>query len=42
MRVRLKIKKFALYQIIFKDNSADATSTILSTDFRVAYTGDVK
>ena len=42
MRVLLKIKKFALYQIIFKDNSADATSTILSADFHIAYTGDVK
>lgn len=42
IRVRLKVKKFALYQLIFKNTSADATCTILSTDFRVAYTGNVK
>ena len=42
IRVRLKVKKFALYQLIFQDASSDATNTILSTDFRVAYTGNVK
>ena len=42
IRVRLKVKKFALYQLIFQDASNDATCTILSTDFRVAYTGNVK
>jgi hypothetical protein len=42
IRVRLKVKKFALYQLIFQDVSNDATCTILSTDFRVAYTGNVK
>ena len=42
IRVRLKVKKFALHQLIFQDASSDATNTILSTDFRVAYTGNVK
>ncbi len=41
-RVRLKVKKFTFYKLIFKSNSASATSTILATDFQIRYTGNVK
>lgn len=41
-RVRIKVKKFTFYKLIFKSNSASATATILSTDFQIRYTGNVK
>lgn len=41
-RVKLKVKKFAFYQLIFSSVSTSATATILSTDFRLRYTGNVK
>lgn len=41
-RVRIKVKKFTFYKLLFKSNSASATATILSTDFQIRYTGNVK
>lgn len=41
-RVRLKVKKFTFYKLIFESNSASATSTVLGVDFQVRYTGNVK
>ena len=41
-RVRLKVKKFTFYKLIFSSLSTSATSTILATDFQVRYTGNVK
>lgn len=41
-RARLKVKKFTFYKLIFKSKSTTATSTILSTDFQIRYTGNVK
>ena len=41
-RVRLKVKKFTFYKLIFESNSASATATVLATDFQIRYTGNVK
>lgn len=41
-RVRLKVKKYTFYKLIFESLSASATSTILGVDFQVRYTGNVK
>ena len=41
-RVRLKVKKFTFYKLIFESNSASSTATILATDFQIRYTGNVK
>lgn len=41
-RVRIKVKKFTFYKLIFSSLSASAASTILGVDFQVRYTGNVK
>lgn len=41
-RVRMKVKKFTFYKLIFQSVSASATSTVLGVDFQVRYTGNVK
>ena len=41
-RVRLKVKKFTFYKLIFESCSASATATVLGVDFQVRYTGNVK
>lgn len=41
-RVRIKVKKFTFYKLIFSSCSTSSTATILTTDFRVRYTGNVK
>lgn len=41
-RVRIKVKRFTFYKLIFKSNSASSTATVLATDFQVRYTGNVK
>lgn len=41
-RAKIKVKGFALYQLVFKSNSANERSTIESVDFRLRYTGYVK
>lgn len=41
-RVRIKVKKFTFYKMIFSSLSASAASTILGVDFQVRYTGNVK
>jgi hypothetical protein len=41
-RVRLKIKKFTYYTLIFESKSASATATVLGVDMQVRYTGNVK
>lgn len=41
-RVRIKVKRFTFYKLIFKSSSVSATSTILATDFQIRYTGNVK
>ena len=42
VRMRLKVKKFTFYKLIFSSNSASATATVLATDFQIRYTGNVK
>lgn len=41
-RVRMKVKKFTFYKLIFRSVSSSATTTILGVDFQVRYTGNVK
>ena len=41
-RVRLKVKKFTFYKLIFSSVSATSTATILGVDFQVRHTGNVK
>ena len=41
-RVKLKAKKFTYYRLIFKNDMADTTATILEADMRVRTTGYVK
>lgn len=41
-RVRIKVKRFTFYKLIFKSNSASSTATVLAADFQVRYTGNVK
>ena len=41
-RVRIKVKKFVYYSLVFSTNSDDQTATILGVDFKVRYTGNVK
>lgn len=41
-RVRIKVKKFAYYSLVFSLNSAEHTATILGADIKVRYTGDIK
>lgn len=42
VRVRMKVKKFVFYKLIFASNSNSATATILGADMQVRYTGNVK
>ena len=41
-RVKLKVKGFAFYQLILKSSSNEERSTILSVDFNVSVSGNVK
>lgn len=41
-RVRIKVKKFTFYKLIFSSTSASAAATVLGVDFQVRYTGNVK
>lgn len=41
-RVKLKVKKFTFYKLIFTSKSVSSTATILATDFQIRYTGNVK
>lgn len=41
-RVRMKVKKFTFYKLIFRSVSASATATVLGVDFQVRHTGNVK
>lgn len=41
-RVRLKVKKFTFYKLIFSSAATSATATILAADFQIRYTGNVK
>ena len=41
-RVKLKVKKFALYQLVFKSDASDERCTVETVDFRLRYTGYVK
>ncbi|UOO38257.1 hypothetical protein IZU99_03095 [Oscillospiraceae bacterium CM] len=41
-RLKLKAKKFAYYQLIFKSNTDWSTATILSADFKVRSMGEIK
>jgi len=41
-RIKLKVKKFTFYKLIFSSVSSSATATVLSTDIRVRYLGNVK
>ena len=41
-RIKLKVKKFAYYQLILKSNFAASDATVLGVDFAVRYTGNVK
>lgn len=41
-RLKIKVKKFALYQLVFSSNATDERSTIESVDIRLRYAGYVK
>lgn len=41
-RVKMKVKKAAFYKLIFKIKSSSATVTLLSTDVKLRYAGQVK
>ena len=41
-RIKLKVKKFTFYKLIFSSVSSSATATVLSSDIRVRYVGNVK
>lgn len=41
-KVKMKVKKATFYRLIFKSNSASATATIIETDVRLRYAGNVK
>lgn len=41
-KVKIKVKKATYYKLIFKSNSASSTATILKTDVKLRYAGDVK
>ena len=41
-RVKLKVKKYTYYQLIFESNDAKAAATVVGVDFHVRYAGDVK
>lgn len=41
-RVRIKVKKFTFYKLIFSSESISSTATVLAADFQVRYTGYVK
>lgn len=42
IRAKLKVKKATYYKLILHNKSASATATVLSVDFQVRYTGNVK
>lgn len=42
IRSKLKVKKATYYKLILYSKSASATATVLSVDFQVRYTGNVK
>lgn len=41
-RVKMKVKKATFYRLVFKSNSASATATVIETDVKLRYAGDVK
>lgn len=41
-KVKMKVKKVTFYRLIFKSNSASATATVIETDIRLRYAGNVK
>ena len=41
-RVRMKVKKFTFYKLIFSSCSTSAACTVISADIQVRYTGNVK
>lgn len=41
-RLRLKVKKAAFYRLIFKSYDRSATATVIETDVRLRYAGNVK
>ena len=41
-RVKLKVKKYTYYQLVFESNSSAGTATIVGTDIQVRYSGNVK
>lgn len=41
-RLKIKVKKAAYYQIVYESRDLSATATVLSTDVRLRYAGDVK
>lgn len=41
-KVKMKVKKATFYRLIFKSNSASATATVIETDIRLRYAGNVK
>lgn len=41
-RIKLKVKKFAYYKLVFSSVSDEASATVLGADFQIRYTGNVK
>jgi hypothetical protein len=41
-RLKIKVKKFTYYKLIFSSVSANTTATVTSADIRVRFTGNVR
>lgn len=41
-RLKIKVKKAAFYQLIYKSHDKSATSTVIETDIRLRFAGNVK
>ena len=40
--MKMKVKKATFYKLIYKSCSASATATVLETDVKLRYAGNVK
>lgn len=41
-RIKLRVKKFTFYKLVFSSCSASATATVLAADIRIRYAGNVR
>jgi hypothetical protein len=41
-RLKIKVRKFTYYKLLFSSASANTTATVTSADIRVRYAGNVR